>query len=112
MVVSVQAKMNIIWEAQHLIEAFSTPSQPGQASQSKNRKQRRRPNALRSLHSAIRYLSKHTQHRMNHNHTVTVLTEIRQVAHTLSQPARTVRSVTMAHQQVHPGHYDLLVHSS
>ena len=33
MVVSVQAKMNMIWEAQHLIEAFSTPSQPGQPDQ-------------------------------------------------------------------------------
>ena len=97
-----------IWEAQHLIEAFSTSSQPGQASQSKNLK--RRPIALRSLHGAIRYLSKHTQHRMNYNHTV--LTEIRQVAHTSSQPARTWRCVTMAHQQVHPWHYDLLVHSS
>ena len=33
MVASVQAKMNMIWEAQHLIEAFSTPSQPGQPDQ-------------------------------------------------------------------------------
>ena len=45
---------------------------------------------------------------MNHNRTVTVFTEIRQVAHTLSQPARAVRFATMAHQQVHPGHYEFI----